>query len=156
MQSIGFVEFCLAYWLHKGEYETLIPFEQSVIKKEYKNWKDENHTIESIKYRDKEWNKITLEERAVLFKDNDYKIIKQTNIKWLLVSTIWLGLNHWPVSWSWLYYETMIFNDHDWLFTQRYHSLSKAKKGHEKIINLLEATLIPVTYNNINNILSWK
>ena len=70
-------------------------------------------------------------------KDPKKKIVKQTRLKnGMLVSTVWLGINHNFGAGVPLIYETMVFDDFD-TFNEvdvvRYSTREEARKGHTKM-----------------------
>lgn len=87
----------------------------------------------------KKGEKIGIEEWGRLMENKDYKIIKQDELpdgKW--VSTVWLGLNHSFGEGKPLIFETMVFpkkGDYADLEMERYSTLERAEKGHQKLVN---------------------
>jgi len=62
------------------------------------------------------------------------QVVQQTRIGDILVSTIFLGINH-----GWyedLWFETMIFGGHHDEYQERYSTWEEAEAGHEKAVNL--------------------
>ena len=87
---------------------------------------------------DKKPYNVTLEESYKLYDNPEMKITKQEYIGDILVSTVFLGIDHSfgkseiPVLW-----ETMVFGGLYNEFTQRYTSHEEALKGHSEIINMI-------------------
>ena len=77
-------------------------------------------------------------EAAQWLEDNDHRrIVKRDEIGDILVSTVFLGLDHaWdsgtPVLW-----ETMIFGGEQDQYQERYTSHKDALEGHEKALTLI-------------------
>lgn len=68
------------------------------------------------------------------FEDRKLKIVKQENIGDVLVSTVWLGLDHGWGRGSPLIFETMVFRGDDSGDEQeRYSMEEEALAGHERI-----------------------
>lgn len=111
-----------------------------------------------IRYRDKRGKEIDLMTWGKLLEQPEYKIIKQQTLNnGLLVSTVWLGLNHnfFQVFQEdkGLYFETMVFNKKkqwiellqkysklgDEVDCVRYETLKEAKAGHKVMIKKWES-----------------
>lgn len=77
-------------------------------------------------------------EASQWLKDNDNRrIVKRDEIGGILVSTVFLGLDHaWdsdiPVLW-----ETMIFGGEHDQYQERYTSYEDALEGHKKVLTLI-------------------
>lgn len=85
-------------------------------------------------YYDRAGNPITLTQWSRLMEDNDYRIIARDRVGDLLISTIWLGLNHNHWGGRPLVYETMVFGD-DELETERYQTEAEAILGHQMMVS---------------------
>ena len=90
---------------------------------------------------DKKGKKLSNVEATPLLMDEEYKIIEQTRGKdkdgeELLVSTVWLGLDHNYDGGKPLIFETMVFPKGEWLerYCERYSTEAQAKKGHKKAV----------------------
>jgi hypothetical protein len=87
-------------------------------------------------YYNKEGEKITVEEFGKLLREEDYKFIKQEELKdGKFLSTVWLGHGFEKKGKS-LIFETMLFSKKgDWsdIDCKRYSTLEEAKKGHEEM-----------------------
>jgi len=93
---------------------------------------------------DREGNPISVEQWAALFEDKGYQVVRQTRIGEVMISTVWLGIDHgfgyseWPII-----FETMTFGAGD-EEQYRYHSEAEALEGHEQLVVqfqlLVEAT----------------
>lgn len=83
---------------------------------------------------------ISMLEWTLLFEDVAYRVVEQTQVEQLLVSTIWLGLDHGfgtrgedqP-----LQFETMVLPDFD--FQARYRTEAEARAGHAKAVEAVRA-----------------
>lgn len=89
-------------------------------------------------YYDRQGVAISRDEWARDFDNDKVKIVKQTRVDDVLVSTVWLGLDHrFSGEGPPLIFETMIFGgDHDgeqW----RYATLQQAKDGHARALRRL-------------------
>ena len=68
--------------------------------------------------------------------ETDERVIKQTKIGDVKISTIFLGIEHGYEDGKPLLFETMIFGgDHD-QYQERYTSYEDAENGHEKAVTL--------------------
>ena len=92
------------------------------------------------RYYDRHGNPITLEQWAQLFKNDEYKRVYGTVIDTpggqILVSTVWLGLDHsfWP-DLPPLIFETMVFDEHgNAVLQDRYTTEGEAKAGHWQVV----------------------
>jgi hypothetical protein len=104
-------------------------------------------------YYDRSGRPISLHEWARLLETPGYKIIRQTLVGKLVVSTVWLGLDHNAFGGRPLIFETMFmsrdlyphvafgllqlgpeFED----FQERYHSEEVARRRHEQIVGQLQ------------------
>lgn len=92
-------------------------------------------------YKDKEGNRISIEELCVLTADEAYKVVAQEHVHEFWVSTVWLGVKHFNDA----FFETMIFSHVNPDLTgeweshalYRYKTLKEASDGHEKVVKLL-------------------
>ncbi len=70
------------------------------------------------------------------FEDNDYKRVAQDKLADgdIVISTVWLGLDHsWGVGPP-LIFETMIFGGPDDQWQDRYTTLEQAQAGHKRVV----------------------
>lgn len=88
-----------------------------------------------LDYYDRQGNPLTMWEWAEKFEDLDYKIVQQDKFNGVLVSTVWLGLNH---NWGQgkpLIFETMVFTEGmAEEYQERYCTEEEARKGHRKAL----------------------
>jgi hypothetical protein len=77
---------------------------------------------------DRQGNPLTIQQMAVLFEDNTYKIVEKTDVGDVLVSTVWLGFDHGWGGAPPLIFETMTFPDGELI--DRYSTEDEARKGH--------------------------
>lgn len=91
----------------------------------------------TVQYRDRDGNEITLEEYIEKLTDPSYKIVNHTVVNGLLVSTVWLGLDHNFCDGPPLIFETMIFcygnYEHD-EYQERYSTEEEAIEGHKAAV----------------------
>ncbi len=92
-----------------------------------------------MSYFDRQGNPISLKKFAMLFEDVDYRLIRQTNIGDVFVSTVWMGIDHgfgysdWPII-----FETMVFGiGHGDEEQYRYATEEEAISHHEKLVEEL-------------------
>jgi hypothetical protein len=84
---------------------------------------------------DRKGNPISIAEWMMLFHDRDYQVLAQTRVGEVLVSTVWLGIDHgfgyteWPVL-----FETIVFGPIDSGEEHRYETEGEALRGHRKIV----------------------
>lgn len=69
-------------------------------------------------------------------KNSIQKVIGRTNIGDVLISTVFLGLNH-GFGERDLWFETMVFGGTDNEAMERYETLDQAKHGHEKAVRAI-------------------
>lgn len=88
-------------------------------------------------YWDRSGKQLTLREWAHLLEDQDYRRVKVTRWGPLLVSTIWLGLNHMHWGGGKLIYETMVFDrrEPDEVDMDRYGTEASALRGHQAMVD---------------------
>jgi hypothetical protein len=96
--------------------------------------------ITGLFYYDRDGQPITMEEWAEKFEAMEYKVVRQTRVGNMEVSTIWLGLDHgfgFVANQPPLIFETMIFGgDHDsdqW----RFYTETEARAHHKMIVREL-------------------
>lgn len=78
-----------------------------------------------------------------LFNDPKYRTVKKDVIGDILVSTVFLGLDHGYGSGKPVLFETMIFGgDHD-DYQVRYCTWEEAEAGHERAIKLIQKSIGP-------------
>lgn len=88
---------------------------------------------DAIGYYDRDGKPITMEQWAALYEDRDYKIVSKTQLGDVLISTVWLGIDHrfgfgeLPVI-----FETMIFPESD--YQERYATEAAALAGHDQAV----------------------
>lgn len=71
--------------------------------------------------------------------ENRNKIVQQDRIKDVLVSTVFLGLNHnWNPYGPPLWFETMIFEGPHDQYQERYTTWKEAEEGHKKALLLVK------------------
>lgn len=86
---------------------------------------------------------VSLEESCKLYEDADMKVTQQDKIGEILVSTVFLGMDHgllrsdtkMPVLW-----ETMIFGGEHDQYQERYTSHEDALAGHNKALELVKSS----------------
>lgn len=90
------------------------------------------------RYFDRQGRPMGLMEWARAFEKNENKIVLQEKIGNVMISTVWLGLDHQFGHGPPLIFETMIFGgDHDeeqW----RYSTEAEAMDGHRAAVSLVE------------------
>ena len=101
-------------------------------------------------YYDKYGRNISSEKWAKLFEDYEYKVIKRDTLSnGILISTVWLGLDHGFSGKKPIIFETMAFAKkektikfgkqkvkiHNELEMDRYSTITEAKKGHKKMVD---------------------
>ena len=88
-------------------------------------------------YFDKDGTPIDVITWGVLFENQDYKVVDQTELdNGVFVSTVWLGLNH-GFGKKKEIFETMVFpekGNYSEVDCKRYATLSEAKKGHGTMV----------------------
>lgn len=92
------------------------------------------------KFYDREGKEIKLLEWTRMIENPKYRVVKQTAVKKVRVSTIWLGLDHGFGKGPPLIFETIIF-DKDSELDQReekYSTLEEAIAGHLKAVALVK------------------
>ena len=91
----------------------------------------------------KQGNAITMEEWPELLRDENYKIVAQTNVAdGIFVSTVWLGLDHNFRGGRPLIFETMAFSrEGESMYCERYSTLAQAEKGHRRLLRQIERRL---------------
>ena len=98
-----------------------------------------------IHYYDRLGNPISQKIWAPLFEDTSYRIVAHDNVGDMLVSTVWLGLDHRLGSGSPLIFETMVFHatapnfEHRYrdLEMRRYSTEADALAGHAELLDLV-------------------
>ncbi len=144
-------QFEIEYWLKEWEFEKLSAVEQRQAKRDYvKYLANPTESFKYPRYVDVFGNEITLEERAKLFENHEYKVVEQSEVNWYLLSTVWLWLNHWDDK-APLYFETMIFKlKDDWapnpddLYQNRYTTRTEAVEKHKELLQYMHDTgLLP-------------
>jgi hypothetical protein len=109
-------------------------------------------------YYDRDGNRVSHNEWSKLFTDEQYRRVGSTTVhgRWW-VSTVWLGLDHSPMSQLPMTFETCIF-DHPTSFSEdevtsggvaeswvarRYPTWNAAKRGHRAIVKQLREGVMP-------------
>jgi len=90
-----------------------------------------------MNYFDRNGKLITLEEWAELSANEEYKRLRKTEIDDIVISTVWLGINHQFGSGPPLIFETMIFDgesEKQWRYTDEKEALF----GHENAVKSVE------------------
>ncbi|MEU6674851.1 hypothetical protein [Streptomyces sp. NPDC046925] len=98
---------------------------------------------------DKEGRAIDADTASRLLGDFEYKRVGRTHVTSLsdpavdlLVSTVWLGLNHQFGDGPPLLFETMVFgSERTEQYTDRYSTLAEAEAGHAETVTLVAATV---------------
>lgn len=101
---------------------------------------DTDRGVDAIEYYDRQGNKIDVDQYTKLIIDPDYKRVAYTDMYDILVSTVWLGMNHsfhpeHPV----LIFETMIFgnlNEDGDEYQERYTTEEEALAGHQRAVRI--------------------
>lgn len=89
-------------------------------------------------YYDRQGNRIDRQVWGALFADEDYKVVRRTNIdENVNVSTVWLGLDHSFGGDGPLIFETMVFGGKHDQHCNRYRTQEEAVQGHEGIVEWL-------------------
>lgn len=91
-------------------------------------------------YYDRQGWPIDLMQYVHLMDDRDYREVEQTDIGDVLVSTVWLGLDH-GLGDAVLIFETMVFGGDLHLEQHRYPTEEQARAGHAEVVERVEATL---------------
>lgn len=84
---------------------------------------------------------ISQDEWSSLVCDKEYKIVRKELINEIMVSTVWLGLDHSFFDILPLIFETMVFCKdienpyHN--YQERYSTIEEAIIGHEQVVNLV-------------------
>jgi len=76
-----------------------------------------------------------------MFEDFKSRIIAQDNFREILISTVFLGINHGFDEEKPLLFETMIFGGKNDGYTDRYNTYSEAEEGHKKAVELVRNEL---------------
>jgi len=95
-------------------------------------------------YYNRQGEPIGINELGRLLEDENYKIVDRTDYEGILVSTVWLGVNHNFRDGPPLIFETMIFCDgipelDEW--QERYSTEQEALEGHKAAIALVNQVL---------------
>lgn len=93
-------------------------------------------------FYDKDGNPISIEELEPLHADYNYRQIGRDHIGQILVSTVWLGVNHnFSRSGPPLIFETVVFNapEESMLddYCERYATEEEAKAGHARVVEMV-------------------
>ena len=84
---------------------------------------------------DRNGKPLTNADYMLLFTYQPYKVLRKEKVGELLVSTVWLGLNHSYENDTPIIFETMVFeNDTDSVYTERYATEQQALMGHGKAL----------------------
>ena len=98
------------------------------------------------RYYDRRGEPIGIMDWAARLKDPEVKGVAQTQVGDLLVSTVWLGLDHNLVGGLPLIFETMVFDgDHNPASEgqSRYSTEAQAVQGHDTLVAMLKAKALP-------------
>lgn len=101
-----------------------------------------------MEYHDRAGRPITLDEWSVKFENPEYKVVgwwsnhgnnpKLNSNAELIVSTVWLGMNHaWDGGLA--IFESMIFGGKYGQYQMRYATEQEALDGHQRIVDDLQA-----------------
>lgn len=82
-----------------------------------------------------------VEEWARAFEGRD-RIVAKTDVGTMRVSTVFLGINHRFGPGDPLLFETMIFDDGDDGYQERYSTWGQAEEGHAKAVKYAEEQLV--------------
>lgn len=85
-------------------------------------------------YFDRGGNEITSAERSRLSREPGYKIVEQTKVGGVNVSTVWLGSGHGLYEGKPLIFETLVFGSPDDSDGDRYNSEEAARAGHAAFV----------------------
>lgn len=95
----------------------------------------------SLHHFDRSGEPITFQRWCLLFEDRRYQVVERTEIGNVLISTVWLGLDHgFGRSDEPLIFETMIFGGAEAEELYRYASEDEARAHHAKLVE--QMTLI--------------
>ncbi len=88
-------------------------------------------------FYDREGHEITMQRWGALLKGDDYRVIAQDRpVEGVLVSTVWLGLDHqFFTSGPPLIFETMVFGGPLDEYQQRYSTEDAARRGHQGVLD---------------------
>jgi hypothetical protein len=90
------------------------------------------------RYYDRDGKPMDMMAWARTFEDNAYRTVEQTDLpNGVLVSTVWLGLDHQFGDGPPLIFETMVFGDRESgrdLAQERYSTLDEARAGHAAMV----------------------
>lgn len=87
---------------------------------------------------DRDGNPLELMEWAIKMNDAEYKRVARTELGDVLVSTVWLGLDHSFGMGLPLIFETMIFGGPHDEWQDRYSTEVEALAGHERVVVALQ------------------
>lgn len=82
---------------------------------------------------DRAGNAISYRTHVWLFEDHRYRVVKQTTVDPVFVSTIWIGQDEDAV------FETMTRVDDEWTSQNRYRTERDAVTDHDKLVDALSA-----------------
>ncbi len=95
-------------------------------------------------YFDKQGRPITLHQFSALFNDMRYKRVAYTELETVVISTVWLGIDHsYGFGGPPILFETMVFSKEQWrakragltdLDVDRYSTEEEALLGHEVMV----------------------
>lgn len=87
-------------------------------------------------YRDKMGRQIESDELEILMRDDEYRIVEQTQLGKVFISTVWLG-----VPYGMDYFETCMFCEGKVSEIEaRYQTWNEAIEGHKEIVNRYKRT----------------
>ena len=91
------------------------------------------------RYFGKDGAPLQLMEWARLMEDEEYKRVGSESRGDVLVSTVWLGLDHSFGQGPPIIFETLIFGGEHDEYTKRYSTEDQAREGHDRIVAKLRA-----------------
>jgi hypothetical protein len=87
------------------------------------------------KFYDREGNPISLYQWALMFENDEAKRVARTELGDVVVSTVWLGLDHgWGDDDRPLIFETMVFEGKMDGEQMRYSTEEEARTGHQAMV----------------------
>ena len=79
----------------------------------------------------------TFNEWIAMYKKPDARIVRQTRIEKVLISTVFLGTDHSFGMGTPLFFETMIFDWHENEYQERYPTWDAAVEGHARALSMV-------------------
>lgn len=91
-----------------------------------------------MSYYDRQGNEINSKEWGLLHGDNDYRIVDCVALDDVMVSTVWLGIDHsFSDDGPPIIFETMVFGGKYDQEQWRYSTEEQAMAGHEEVVKLV-------------------